>query len=79
MTLPAGTSTIEPGVTPARDVTLRWRTFDDAADKAGLSRRFGGIHFEQGDLVSRALGTRIGAAAWIKALSLFRGDSRDDR
>ena len=44
-----GTSTIEPGVTPARPVALSWRTFDDAADEAGLSRRLGGIHFRDGD------------------------------
>jgi len=75
VTLPAGTSTIEPGVTPARDVTLRWRTFDDAADEAGLSRRFGGIHFEQGDLVSRTIGQQVGRAAWLKAYTLFRGDT----
>jgi hypothetical protein len=75
VTLPAGTSTIEPGVTPASDVTLRWRTFDDAADEAGLSRRFGGIHFEQGDLVSRTIGQQVGRAAWLKAHTLFRGDT----
>jgi hypothetical protein len=75
VTLPAGSSTIEPGATPARDVTLRWRTFDDAADQAGLSRRFGGIHFEQGDLVSRVIGQRVGVAAWLKAHTLFRGDT----
>jgi hypothetical protein len=29
---------------------LRWATFSDAANQAGLSRRYGGIHFEEGEL-----------------------------
>ena len=60
MTLPAGSSVIEPGLTPKEEVTLRWRTFDEAADEAGLSRRLGGIHFRQSDLESRTMGKRIG-------------------
>jgi hypothetical protein len=59
-TFKAGGSTIEPGTTPAADVTLRWRTFDEAADEAGLSRRYGGIHFRQGDMESREMGKRSG-------------------
>src|SRR5206468_2961712 len=55
VTIPRGTSRVEPGLTPSRDVTLRWPTFSAAADEAGLSRRYGGIHFEQGDLAGREL------------------------
>lgn len=58
--IPAGSSAIEPGVTPARPVTLTWRTFDEAADEAALSRRYGGIHFRDGDLASRAIGKAVG-------------------
>jgi hypothetical protein len=68
----AGSSVIEPGVTPQQPVTLFWRTFDDAADQAGVSRRYGGIHFRQGDLESRRMGARIGRMAWRKALEYFR-------
>ena len=50
VTIAAGSSGIEPGLVPAADVVLAWRTFSDAADQAGLSRRYGGIHFESGDL-----------------------------
>src|SRR3954452_4360762 len=45
-----GTSKYEPGFSPADNVTLTWRTFSQAADEAGFSRRIGGIHFEAGDL-----------------------------
>jgi len=73
VTLPAGGSRVEPGSVPARDLTLRWETFSDAADQAGSSRLYGGIHFEQGDLDGREAGRRIGAQAWDRAQDYFRG------
>ena len=72
-TRPAFTSLIEPAVTPAADVTLSWDTFSAAADEAGMSRRYGGIHFEDGDLGGRAMGRQIGALVWEKVQGLFRG------
>jgi hypothetical protein len=54
-------------------VTLSWPAFSDAADEAGLSRRYGGIHFEAGDLEGRTLGRRIAAIVWEKAASYFNG------
>ncbi len=74
-TLPAGGSRVEPGVVPARDLTLSWATFSDAADEAGISRRYGGIHFEQGDLDGRSVGRRIGSQAWDLAQAHFNGDA----
>ena len=68
----AGTSRVEPGQTPATDITLYWATFSDAADEAGLSRRYGGIHFVDGDVNGRAIGRLIGVQAWEKAKSYFR-------
>jgi hypothetical protein len=69
----AGSSPIEPGHAPASDVRLTWRTFSEAADQAGLSRRLGGIHFRDGDLEGRRMGARIGAGAWKKAVSYILG------
>jgi hypothetical protein len=54
-------------------VVLSWPTFSGAADQAGRSRRYGGIHFEDGDLVGRALGGTVGARAWEAAAELFAG------
>jgi hypothetical protein len=73
VTIAAGSSPIEPGAVPAQDVTLSWTTFSDAADQAGMSRRFGGIHFESGDLYARALGRLVGALVWEKAGTYFDG------
>jgi hypothetical protein len=69
----AGTSIIEPGITPTRDIVLSWSTFDEAADEAGISRRYGGIHFRQADLESRDMGRSIGLLVWQRANALFRG------
>lgn len=69
----AGSSRVEPGAVPATDIAFRWQTFSEAADQAGMSRRYGGIHFREGDLQSRAMGRRIGAQAWTKAQALFAG------
>ena len=75
VTVEAGSSRIEPGRVPAQDVTLCWNTFSAAADEAGLSRRYGGIHFRQGDLVGRAIGRAVGARVWRLATSYRDGDS----
>src|SRR5439155_354847 len=60
VTFSAGSSKVEPGAVPASALTLRWHTFSDAANQAGLSRRYGGIHFEQAGRIRqrRAPGTR---------------------
>jgi VCPO second helical-bundle domain len=73
VTVPAGSSTIEPGLVPARATVLTFKSFTDAADQAGLSRRYGGIHFTDGDLNGRALGAKIGDAVWAKAQRYFSG------
>jgi hypothetical protein len=73
-TIRAGSSFVEPGITPARDVTLSWSTFSEAADQAGMSRRYGGIHFEQGDLDARAAGRQVARKTWDRCLALWSGD-----
>jgi hypothetical protein len=71
--MPAGSSTIEPNLVPRDDTGFRFTSFTDAADQAGWSRRYGGIHFEDGDLKGRTLGHQIGKAVWAKALTFFNG------
>jgi hypothetical protein len=73
VTIPAGSSAVEPGATPAQDVALHWPTFLDAANQAGISRRYGGIHFEQGDLDGRAAGRQLADQAWAEATRYFAG------
>jgi hypothetical protein len=77
VTVRAGTSRIEPRTpshpgTPVKDVTLSWPTFSAAAGEAGMSRRYGGIHFQSGDMHARELGREVGWDAWFKAQSYIR-------
>jgi hypothetical protein len=75
VTVPAGSSKIEPGRTPARDIVLTWPTFDAAASEAGFSRRLGGIHFATADLTGRAAGRKVAAIVWARAQRYFSGTS----
>jgi len=73
VTITRGSSFVEPGVAPVHDVVLSWETFRDAADEAGISRRYGGIHFQDGDLEARRGGRLIGRQVWQKARKHFNG------
>jgi FG-GAP-like repeat/ASPIC and UnbV len=61
---------------PSQPVTLQCATYYDAADQAGLSRIYGGIHIPADDFAGRRLGSRIGKAAWALAKRYFAGTAR---
>lgn len=73
-----GSSVTEPGLVPAQTVTLYWPTFLNAANEAGISRRYGGIHFKAGDLVGREVGRLVGEQAWAKSLTYFDPNADGD-
>lgn len=73
VTFESGESRFEPDVTPKNPLSLYWSTFTDAADEAGLSRIFGGIHFDEGDLNGRTLGRQVGNSALDQALFFING------
>lgn len=73
VTVPAGSSKIEPGSTPTHPISLRWETFTEAANQAGISRRYGGIHFRAADIAGRQLGRTVALKVWSKAQSYFEG------
>lgn len=73
VTIPQGASLVEPGLVPANPVTLNFPTFSSAASQAGLSRRYGGIHFIAGDLNGRADGYAVGTNDWAAAVTYFNG------
>ena len=78
VTFAPGESRFEPGVTPEEEVTLEWDTFSAAADEAGISRLYGGIHFEDGDLNSRSLGREVGNAVFEQAQFFINGGEVTD-
>jgi hypothetical protein len=73
VTFAPGTSAFEPGITPGSPVTLFWDTFSEAADEAGISRRYGGIHFLDGDIQGRILGRRVGGSVWNRSQFFING------
>jgi len=72
-----GESRFEPTVTPKDTVTLEWDSFSDAADEAGMSRLYGGIHFTEGDLNGRELGRKVGDAVFDRAQFYINGGDAD--
>ncbi|MDQ8199568.1 FG-GAP-like repeat-containing protein [Pelagicoccus enzymogenes] len=60
---------------PSETLTLQWATYYDAADQAGLSRLYGGIHVSPDDLAGRHLGSRVGLAAFLKTQNLMQGET----
>jgi hypothetical protein len=61
---------------PSQDIRLQWATYYDAADQAGQSRLWGGIHIEPDDFMGRILGSMVGEGAYAKASTYFDGTAR---
>jgi hypothetical protein len=69
--LPAGWLKFEDG--PSQDLVLQYATYYDAADDAGISRIYGGIHPRADDLPGRISGSLVGNQAASRAFALFQG------
>ena len=65
---------IEAG--PSGELSLRWATYYDAADAAGISRLYMGIHIPPDDLEGRKIGSACGTGAWTLAQRHFGGSAR---
>jgi hypothetical protein len=72
--VPRGALKIEQG--PSRDVTLQWATYFDAADAAGQSRLWMGIHVPPDDFGGRRVGAQCGKDAWALARRYFDGSAK---
>ncbi|MCC5823677.1 MAG: vanadium-dependent haloperoxidase [Phycisphaerales bacterium] len=60
---------------PLQDVPLQWATYYDAADEAGISRIYGGIHPAFDDFPGRVIGSNAGIAAFTRASASFSGSA----
>lgn len=60
---------------PSAPFLLEWATYYDAADQAGQSRIWGGIHIEADDFMGRKIGHDVGLLAVTKASRFFDGSS----
>ena len=61
---------------PTEDILLQWATYTDAADEAGLSRLYGGIHVRADDFDGRIVGEALGQNAYALATGFFNGSTR---
>jgi hypothetical protein len=59
---------------PKTQVRLSWATFTDAANQAGSSRLYGGIHFANGNEFGKSMGRVIGSDTFTKASAYFAGN-----
>jgi hypothetical protein len=58
---------------PSQAIQLQWATYFDAADQAGLSRLWGGIHVSVDDVTGRRVGAECGRGVWGLAKKYFDG------
>lgn len=58
---------------PSVDLRLQWASYFDAADQAGQSRLWGGIHVEADDFAGRRIGQQVGRGALARAMEYFGG------
>ncbi len=72
--VPRGSSVFEPGVTPERDLTLRFATWSDLAEDCGNSRVWGGVHFQPAVTAAIPVGERIGKLAAEFVAAHLAGD-----
>ena len=56
---------------PRTKVSLEWATYYDAADQAGQSRLWGGIHIKFDDFDGRRIGAQVGQSALERARGIF--------
>lgn len=72
-TLAPGSLKLEQG--PSAPVKLQSATYYDAADQAGISRIYGGIHVTADDFAGRRVGSTVGRRAWVLAQRYFDGSA----
>ncbi len=58
---------------PSVPITLQWATYYDAADQAGISRIWGGIHPPIDNLAGRRAGEQCGQGVWALAKTYWDG------
>jgi len=75
ITFPAGSSRIEPGITPKTDIVLHFPTWTDFAQNCGQSRVWGGVHFQAAVDASAAICSDFGDMAYDYFSTLMDGSA----
>lgn len=77
VTYAAGSSRIEPGITPAEDVTLHFPTWTDFEERCGQSRVLGGTHFQAAIDASAAICHAFGDHMYEYFVTLMDGTATE--
>jgi hypothetical protein len=72
---PAGSSRVEPGITPSEDTVIRWDTWTEFVADCGESRVWAGVHFPAAVEASADLCDAFGETAHDYLLSLIDGSA----
>jgi hypothetical protein len=72
-TYAAGSSTVEPGITPKAPVTISAPTLTSYEEDGGYARVLGGVHFTEDVTEGKRLGKLIAPYAFAKAQLLIKG------
>ncbi len=75
LTIGAGRSRIEPGITPAEDTLISYSTWTDFAEECGQSRVWAGVHFQAAVDESAAVCPVFGDLAYEYMSSLVDGSA----
>jgi len=70
---PAGSSRVEPGITPKKDIDLQFKTWTDFAADCGQSRVWAGVHFQSAIDASAQLCAVFGDMAFDYLETLLDG------
>ena len=73
-----GDSRFEGENGPTDPVTLAWDTLTQAADESGISRIYGGIHFDDGNYNGLAMGREAARASFERAMEAILGVGAGD-
>ncbi|GGO87819.1 hypothetical protein GCM10011348_41880 [Marinobacterium nitratireducens] len=71
----AGTSLVEPGVTPQAPLAIEFPTWTQFERDCGQSRLWGGVHFQASITAGQAVGNEIGGLAYDYMMQLLSGVS----
>lgn len=73
VTIPAGSSAIEPGITPQKDIRLNWDNWTDFEKDCGQSRLWAGVHFPDSIPAGMSIGHEIADITYHYVTNLLKG------
>jgi hypothetical protein len=75
--IPAGSSVVEPEITPAKDLEFHWPTWTDYNRDCAISRLWGGVHYKKTTENSLLFGEQFGDLAHEYVQRHINGDVED--